>query len=73
MCESECDSSSETEEMELNQDDEADILDTAADNNQESESESFLPVETIDRKESVEIWKSKNETDVIGMSNPCFK
>ena len=27
----------------------------------------LLPVETIDRKESVEIWKSRNETDVIGM------
>ena len=26
----------------------------------------LLPVETIDRKESVEIWKSRNETDVIG-------
>ena len=29
-------------------------------------SESFLPEETLDRKESVEIWKSRNETDVIG-------
>lgn len=26
----------------------------------------LLPVETIGRKESVEIWKSRNETDVIG-------
>ena len=27
-----------------------------------------LPAETIDRKESVELWKSRNETDVIGGS-----
>ena len=30
--------------------------------------DSFLPEETIDRKESVELWKSRNETDVIGES-----
>ena len=35
------------------------------DNNVER-GDSFLPEETIDRKESVELWKSRNETDVIG-------
>ena len=27
---------------------------------------SVLPSETLDRKESVELWKCSNETDVIG-------
>ena len=30
-------------------------------------SDTLLPEETLNRKESVELWKSKNETDVIGM------
>ena len=29
--------------------------------------DTLLPEETLNRKESVELWKSKNETDVIGM------
>ena len=31
-----------------------------------------LPAETIDRKESVELWKSRNETDVIVADHDVF-
>ena len=39
----------------------------AKSNLEEGRSATFLPEETIDRKESVELWKSRNETDVIGI------
>ena len=32
----------------------------------------LLPAETIDRKESVELWKSRNETDVIVADHDVF-
>ena len=76
LCESECESASETEEMELDPDHgslhEEDRVNTLTEDVKEGVSkveragDSFLPVETIDRKESVELWKSRNETDVIG-------
>ena len=78
LCESEteCESVSEVEEMELDQGSvhEQDRVSNAREEEKEAESnleraergDSFLPEETIDRKESVELWKSRNETDVIG-------
>ena len=39
----------------------------------DEEAHSVLPpAETIDRKESVELWKSRNETDVIVADHDVF-
>ena len=84
MCDSESESESEGEEMELPNDNDEDLLDTVAskeiteggdnrpEHNNEDDSNSLLPVETLDRKESVEIWKSRNETDVIVSDHDVF-
>ena len=77
LCESECESASEGEEMELDPDQGAQqphgqsrvpplVEDTQDTDSNVDRGDSFLPEETIDRKESVELWKSRNETDVIG-------
>ena len=80
ICDSEIDSGSETEEMELQNDEDEEedeeVIEDETDSNEKEDnnvetvdnnvSDSFLPEETLDRKESVEIWKSRNETDVIG-------
>ena len=42
------------------------LSEDAQDGDSVDRADSFLPEETIDRKESVELWKSRNETDVIG-------
>ena len=39
---------------------------------EEAHSVVLLPAETIDRKESVELWKSRNETDVIVADHDVF-
>ena len=83
MCDSE--NESEGEEMELPNDNDEDLLDTVdtkerteggddrpEHNNEDEDSNSLLPVETLDRKESVEIWKSRNETDVIVSDHDVF-
>jgi len=68
-CDSECDS--ETEEMEiLNDEDKEENV--AKSNDKDDAAESFLPFETIDRKENVEIWKSRNESDVIVSDHDVF-
>ena len=64
-------------ELQTNEDEEEEeVIEDETDSNEKEDnnvetvdnnvSESFLPEETLDRKESVEIWKSRNETDVIG-------
>ena len=44
----------------------------AKSNDKDDAAESFLPFETIDRKENVEIWKSRNESDVIVSDHDVF-
>jgi len=68
-CDSECDS--ETEEMEVLNDEDKDT-NVAESNDKDDAAESFLPFETIDRKENVEIWKSRNESDVIVSDHDVF-
>jgi len=68
-CDSECDS--ETEEMEVLNDENKDT-NVAESNDKDDAAESFLPFETIDRKENVEIWKSRNESDVIVSDHDVF-
>ena len=41
-------------------------------NLEEAGAESLLPSETLNRKESVELWKSRNETDVIVSDHDVF-
>ena len=83
-----CDSASESgsdEEMELPNDNDEDLLSNTdhtehkndergeADDEQREESSGvMLPDHTLDRKESVEIWKSRNETDVIVSDHDVF-
>ena len=81
ICDSECDSGSDTEEMDLPPEEE-DLAEEEDDsNNQEDKSEvinteakSLLPSETVDRQDSVEKWNLRNETEVIGKShNPSLR
>jgi len=83
LCESECESASEGEEMELDPDQGAQqphgqsrvpplVEDTQDTDSNVDRGDSFLPEETIDRKESVELWKSRNETDVIVSDHDVF-
>jgi len=83
LCESECESASEGEEMELDSDQVSTLahgqsrVPPLVEETQDTDSngergDSFLPEETIDRKESVELWKSRNETDVIVSDHDVF-
>jgi len=84
LCESECDSGSEGEEMEVDpaqgglhahgQGRVPPLVEDVDDSDSVSveRADSFLPEETIDRKESVELWKSRNETDVIVSDHDVF-
>eukprot|EP00092_Neocalanus_flemingeri_P084641 GFUD01106364.1.p1 GENE.GFUD01106364.1~~GFUD01106364.1.p1 ORF type:complete len:885 (-),score=204.08 GFUD01106364.1:568-3222(-) len=82
LCESECESVSEAEEMEMDQGSlhEEDRVSNSEENVKDGDcttanvetGDSFLPEETIDRKESVELWKSRNETDVIVSDHDVF-
>jgi len=83
LCESECESASEGEEMELDNDQVSTLahgqnrVPPLVEETQDTDSngergDSFLPEETIDRKESVELWKSRNETDVIVSDHDVF-
>jgi len=83
LCESECESASEGEEMELDHDQDAQqphgqsrvpplVEDTQDTDSNVDRADTFLPEETIDRKESVELWKSRNETDVIVSDHDVF-
>ena len=70
-CNSECET--EGEEMEVGEGED----DSAAGGEEEEEVDEeahnvLLPAETIDRKESVELWKSRNETDVIVADHDVF-
>ena len=66
-CLSESESGSETEEMEVEAISTGPTCSPARPGQQRQH---FLPAETLDSKESVELWKSRNETDVIG--GPSF-
>ena len=47
--------------------------DNETDNNlEQAGAVSLLPAETLNRKESVELWKSRNETDVIVSDHDVF-
>ena len=51
------------------------VVGAAVEDDEEAEEEAhnvLLPAETIDRKESVELWKSRNETDVIVADHDVF-
>ena len=51
------------------------VVGAAVEDDEEIEEEAhnvLLPAETIDRKESVELWKSRNETDVIVADHDVF-
>jgi len=83
VCESECESETEDMEMEnqeVEQEEEGEeemedvVPETGDDNETETEEAvvSLLPSETLDRKESVELWKSRNETDVIVSDHDVF-
>ena len=74
ICDSECESGSDTEEMDLPPEEEEFAEEEEEDStNQEDKSDeadngakSLLPSETVDRQDSVEKWNLRNETEVIG-------
>jgi len=68
-CLSESGSGSETEEMEVEAISTAPTCSPARPGQQRQH---FLPAETLDSKESVELWKSRNETDVIVSDHDVF-
>ena len=77
VCESECESETEDMEMENQEEVEAEeaeeeMEDIVPETETEEAVVSLLPSETLDRKESVELWKSRNETDVIVSDHDVF-
>ena len=73
ICDSECESGSDTEEMDLPPEEEEFAEEDEDSTNQEDKSDeavngakSLLPSETVDRQDSVEKWNLRNETEVIG-------
>jgi len=70
-CSSECET--EAEEMEVGDaEDEGPVVGEDDEEVDEEAHNVLLPAETIDRKESVELWKSRNETDVIVADHDVF-
>jgi len=80
ICDSECESGSDTEEMDVPPEDEDFAEEEEEDSTKQEDksdeaangAKSLLPAETVDRQDSVEKWNLRNETEVIVSDHDVF-